>query len=86
MPRRENKLQAVEKPASLGFSDNKLKKDAAAAAAPEETGGRNEFRHPLKYASGEKDESGVFDFFEKLINPYTAVSAILILSAQIWAG
>jgi hypothetical protein len=52
--------QTVEKPASLGFFDNKRKKDAAAAAALEETGGRNEFRHPLKYdlfflfAGGEK--------------------------------
>jgi hypothetical protein len=43
------RLQAVEKPASLVFFDNKRKKDFAAAAAPEETGGRNEFRHPLKY-------------------------------------
>jgi hypothetical protein len=30
-----------------GLFDNKRKKDAA-AAAPEETGGRNEFRHLLK--------------------------------------
>jgi hypothetical protein len=59
-------LQAVEKPASLGFFDNKRKKDVAAAAALKETGGRNEFRNPLKYASGEKDESGVFDFLDKL--------------------
>jgi hypothetical protein len=41
--------QTVEKPASLGFFDNKRKKDVAAAAALEETGGGNEFRHPLKY-------------------------------------
>jgi hypothetical protein len=41
--------KASEKPASPGFFDNKRKKDAAAAAAPKETGGRNEFRHPLKY-------------------------------------
>jgi hypothetical protein len=26
----------------------------------------NEFRRPLKYDSGEKDESGVFDFLDKL--------------------
>jgi hypothetical protein len=44
-------------------------KNVAAAAALKETGGRNEFLHPLKYASGEKDESGVFDFFDKLKKP-----------------
>jgi hypothetical protein len=68
-----------------GFFNNKRKKDVVAAAAPEETGGRNKFRRPLKYdlivsaarsrappakklfASGEKDESGVFNFFDKLV-------------------
>jgi hypothetical protein len=53
-------------PLRWAFIDNKRKKDIAAAAALEETGGRNEFRHPLKYASGEKGESGVFGFFDKL--------------------
>jgi hypothetical protein len=66
--------------------DNKRKKDVDAAAAPEETGGRYEFRHPLKYdlfylcrtlahsatkklfAYGEKDESSVIDFFDRLID------------------
>jgi ketosteroid isomerase-like protein len=66
----------------MGFFDNKRKIDVAAAAALKETGGRNEFRHPFKYdisaarsrtpptkklfASGEKDESGVFELFDKL--------------------
>jgi hypothetical protein len=36
------------KTASPGFFDNKRKKDAAAAAALKETGGRNEFRHPVE--------------------------------------
>jgi hypothetical protein len=60
-------MQAVEKPASQDFFYNKREKDVAAAAAPEETGGRNEFRHPLKYDTGKKDESKVFAFFDKLI-------------------
>jgi hypothetical protein len=41
-------LQAVEKPASPGFSAINGRKMSRRGAL-KETGGRNEFRHPLKY-------------------------------------